>query len=162
MTARTDTSVRRSISVPAGPERAFEAFTAGIDHWWPREHHIGNAPLKKNVIEGRMGGRCMGQHEDGSESDWGRIVVWEPPRRFVMLWLINPDWKCEPDASRASEVEVRFTPQADGTTRVDLEHRHFERMGERWNNMKMGVEAEGGWGTLLQLYAGYVQKEGAK
>jgi Activator of Hsp90 ATPase homolog 1-like protein len=162
MTAQTDSAVRRSISVQAGVERAFQAFTAGIDHWWPREHHVGNAPLRKNVIEGRVGGRCFGEHEDGSESDWGRVLVWEPPRRFVLAWMINPNWKFEPDLSRTSEVEVVFSSQTDGTTRVDLEHRNFESMGEAWNNMRMAVDAQGGWGTLLQLYAGFVEKEDVK
>jgi uncharacterized protein YndB with AHSA1/START domain len=162
MTASTDTVVRRSISVRAGVERAFEAFTSGVDHWWPREHHIGNAPFRENVIEGRVGGRCFGKHEDGSESDWGSILVWEPPRRFIFAWQIGLNWKSDPDLSRASEVEVRFTPQADGTTRVDLEHRNFERMGEGWNNMRMAVNGKGGWGDLLQLYAGFVEKDEGK
>lgn len=162
MTPQTDTAVRRSISVPAGAERAFQTFTAGIDNWWPREHHVGGSPLKRNVIEGHLGGRCFGQHEDGSESDWGKVIVWEPPQRFVMAWMITPAWTHEPDISRASEVEVRFTPQADGTTRVDLEHRHFERIGEGWNNMRMAVESEGGWGMLLQRFAGFVEKDSGR
>lgn len=162
MTAQTDSAVRRTISVRAEAARAFQAFTAGIDQWWPREHHIGSSPLKRNVMEEGVGGRCFGEHEDGSQSDWGKVVVWEPPKRFVLAWMINPDWKFEPDLSRTSEVEVLFTPQADGSTRVDLEHRHFERMGEGWNNMRMAVDSQGGWGTLLQHFAGFVEKGDVK
>ena len=72
MTERTDTAVRKSISVRAGVERAFQAFTEGIDDWWPRTHHVGNAPAKKGFIEGHAGGRCYTEHIDGSETDWGR------------------------------------------------------------------------------------------
>lgn len=159
MTELTDTAVRKSISVRAGVERAFQAFTEGFDDWWPRGHHVGNAPAKRASIEGRTGGRCYTEHTDGSETDWGRVLVWEPPERFVMAWLINGNWKCEPDPSKASEVEVRFTRQPDGTTRVDLEHRGFERMGEGGTNMRMVVDSSaGGWGGLLPLYAAYVQK----
>jgi uncharacterized protein YndB with AHSA1/START domain len=64
----------------------------------------------------------------------------------------------EPDPSRASEVEIRFTPQPDGTTRVDLEHRNFARMGESGTNMRMMVDTPTGWSGLLRLYAGYVEK----
>jgi uncharacterized protein YndB with AHSA1/START domain len=158
MTSETDTAVRKSISVRAGVERAFQAFTAGIDGWWPREHHIGNAPMTKGVIEGHVGGRCYSEHTDGSESDWGRVLIWEPPQRFVMAWLINANWQHDPDPSRTSEVEIRFTPQSDGTTCVDLEHRNFERMGESGNNMRTAVDSPMGWGGLLQFYADCVAK----
>jgi uncharacterized protein YndB with AHSA1/START domain len=157
-TTQNDTAVRKSISVRAGVERAFEAFTAGMDSWWPREHHIGKSPMTKSVLQCRAGGRCYSEHADGSESDWGLVTVWEPPRRFVLAWLINANWQYDADLSRTSEVEIRFTPQADGTTRVDLEHRNFERMGESGNNMRMMVDAPGGWSGLLQRYAGFVDQ----
>ena len=162
MTAQSGTQVRKSISVRAEVERAFQAFTAGMDAWWPREHHIGGAPMKRSVMEGRVDGRCFTEHEDGSESVWGRVLVWEPPHRFVMAWLIDANWKYDPDLTRTSEVEVRFTPQADGTTRVDLEHRKFERMGESGNNMRMMVDSPGGWGGLLTRYVEYVEKGGGE
>jgi hypothetical protein len=133
-----------------------------MDSWWPREHHIGTAPMKRTVMEQRVGGRCYTEHADGSESDWGQVLVWEPPRRFIMAWLINANWKYDPDLSKASEVEVRFTEQSDGTTRVDLEHRNFERMGEGGTNMRMMVDAPGGWGGLLERYAGYIEKGDAQ
>jgi DNA-binding transcriptional ArsR family regulator/uncharacterized protein YndB with AHSA1/START domain len=158
MTTQTIAPVHRTISVRAGADRAFRVFTEGIQGWWPSEHHIGNAPAKKAAIEGHVGGRCYTEHVDGSESIWGRVMVWEPPQRFVMAWLIDANWKHDPDPSRTSEVEVRFTPQADGTTRVDLEHRNFERMGEGGSNMQMMVGSENGWNGLLKLFADYAEK----
>ena len=49
-------------------------------------------------------------------------------------------------------MEVTFTPVGEGSTRVDLEHRHFERMGEGGEKMRTGVDAEMGWGELLRMF----------
>ena len=88
------------------------------------------------------------------------MLVWEPPRKLVFSWQISADWKCEPDVSRASEVEIRFTPAGSGQTRVELEHRHFERMTTGAEAMRAGVNAEGGWGTLLKLFSDRVDGPG--
>jgi uncharacterized protein YndB with AHSA1/START domain len=151
--------VRRSVTVKANAERAFRVFTEGIDTWWPRSHHIGNSPLKKQVMEPRPGGRCYGQQMDGTDCEWGRILVWEPPHRFVMAWQITHAWGYEPDLAKSSEVEVRFTPEADGSTRVDLEHRHFERHGAGGQDMRNGVDTPQGWNGMLQLYREQVERE---
>ena len=164
MTATQDmieVPVRKSITVNASPERAFEVFTDDFDSWWPRSHHIGKSPMTKAVIEGRKGGRCYNEQEDGTDSDWGTIMLWEPPRRFVIAWQLTGNWEFEPDIGNSSEVEVRFTPEAGGKTRVDLEHRHFERLTRGGAEMRAGVDAEGGWGMLLQGYAARVDKTGA-
>ncbi len=144
--------VVKSVTVRASAEHAFTVFTDGFDSWWPRTHHIGTSPMKRAVMEGFVGGRCYSEQMDGTDCPWGEVTVWEPPRRIVFAWLISTDWKYEPERSRASEVEVRFTPLGDGTTRVDLEHRHFERCGDRGELMRERVGAEGGWGTLLGLF----------
>jgi uncharacterized protein YndB with AHSA1/START domain len=153
-----DAPVRKSITVKASQQRAFDVFTAGFDRWWPRSHHIGNAPMKRAVIEGRIGGRCYSEEVDGAQCDWGEIIEWEPPRRFVMAWKISKDWKYEPDLAKSSEVEILFTPLADGSTRVDLEHRKFERMGVGWEAMRGMVDSTGGWGGLLQLFTAEAEK----
>ena len=152
MTA-SEAPVRKSITVQASADKAFRVFTEGFDGWWPRTHHIGKSPMTKAIIEGFAGGRCYSQQADGTDCDWGSVLVWEPPHRFVMAWRITRSWGFEPDLAKASEVEVRFTPEADGSTRVDLEHRYFERHGEGWEAMRTSVDSTGGWGTLLGLYA---------
>ena len=109
--------------------------------------------MTKAIIEGRAGGRCYTEQEDGTECDWGTILVWEPPHRFVMAWQITHEWGYEPDLAKSSEVEIRFTAAPDGTTRVDLEHRHFERMGPGGASMRDSVDKPNGWVGLLQLFA---------
>jgi uncharacterized protein YndB with AHSA1/START domain len=145
--------VKKSITVQAGVERAFRVFTADYDSWWPRTHHTGKTPMTRAIIEGRAGGRCYSEHEDGSECDWGRVAAWEPPHRVVIAWQLRGDWTYDPDLANASEVEVRFTPVAGGATRVDLEHRHIERHGETAAAVRAGVDSPGGWSSLLELYA---------
>lgn len=144
--------VEKSVTVSASAERAFRVFTEGFDTWWPRTHHIGSAPMKRAVIEGFVGGRCYSEQVDGSDCPWGQVLVWDPPRRIVFAWQINTDWKFEPDLAKSSEVEVRFTPLGDGTTRVDLAHRGFERSGTAAQTMRDRVDAPGGWGSLLDLF----------
>jgi uncharacterized protein YndB with AHSA1/START domain len=161
MTTEADGSVRRSVTVTASPDRAFEVFTAELDSWWPRSHHIGKSPMTRCVLEGRVGGRCYSQQEDGSDCPWGQVLVWEPPHRLVIAWQITHAWGFEPDLARASEVEVRFTGVGGGRTRVDLEHRHFERMGPEGDKMRSAVGATGGWGTLLDLFAARVTASAA-
>ena len=59
----------------------------------------------------------------------------------------------EPDLAKASEVEIRFTPEAGGSTCVDLEHRHFHRHGAGGDSMRTAVDSPTGWGGLLKLFA---------
>jgi uncharacterized damage-inducible protein DinB len=145
--------VRKSVTVKTSVEHAFTVFTDGFDTWWPRSHHVGQSPLATAVIEGRVGGRCFGRSVDGTECPWGRITVWEPPRRFAFAWMLDGEWKYNPDTAQSSEVEVTFTPLDDGSTRVDLEHRHFERHGAAGAQVRTSVGSPNGWGDLLRMYA---------
>jgi uncharacterized protein YndB with AHSA1/START domain len=143
--------VRKTVRVKASPQTAFEVFTAGIDRWWPKSHDIGTAPLRESVIEPFVGGRWYSTHADGTEAVIGHVLVWEPAERFACTWEIGADWKSDARVAFASEVEVRFVAEAGGT-RVELEHRNFERMGAAAGE-KMRKDVDGGWPALLDLYA---------
>ena len=142
--------VRKSIHVDAQPDSAFEVFTTGIGRWWPKTHKIGPADLDRPVIEPREGGRWFELHGDGSECEIGKVPVWEPPSRLVLIWQLTPEFQYDPDL--ITEVEVRFTPDGEGT-RVDLEHRDLERMGEKADAMRETVSGPRGWPGLLALFA---------
>lgn len=159
MTGVTETAaVRKTITVNAGVEHAFRVFTEGYDSWWPRTHHIGKVPMQKAIIETRAGGRCYTIQTDGAECDWGRVLVWDPPHRLVLAWQITHEWGYEPDLSKSSEVDIRFIPEPGGRTRVDLEHRYFERHGAGGTAMRTAVDAANGWSGLLQLFAARVEQ----
>lgn len=145
--------VRKSITVRATPAHAFDVFVNGIDLWWPKEHSIGNTPIIRSVIEPGLGGRWYSNHEGGETCVSGRVLVWEPPSRLVLSWEINAKWK--PDTSISSEVEVRFTARGAGVTRVDLEHRNFETMGEGAKSLRDAVDQ--GWPAIMDLFRGITE-----
>jgi hypothetical protein len=152
--------VRKAVVVEASPQRAFEVFTAGIDSWWPKTHGIGATPLVKSVIEPFVGGRWYTRHEDGKDVVVGHVRAWEPGARFVVGWEISADWKPDARVEFASEVEVKFSAEGAGRTRVEVVHRDFERMGEGpGEKMRAGVDS--GWIGILDMYAKKVA-EGAK
>ena len=144
--------VRKSIVVQASPQHAFDVFTVGIDRWWPKSHGIGSAPLLESVIEPHVGGRWLSRHADGTEAVVGHVKTWQPGECFVVTWEISAEWKPDSRAAFASEVEVRFEAEAEGRTRVSLEHRNFERMGtEPGQSMRDAVD--NGWPGLLALFS---------
>jgi uncharacterized protein YndB with AHSA1/START domain len=144
--------VRKSLRVRADVAKAFRVFTEEMDSWWPRTHHIGSSQMKRVVVESRPGGAIYTDQEDGTVCPWGSVLTWEPPHLFVMAWQIRPDWTFEPDLSKCSEVEVRFTPADDGTTLVELEHRHIERHGAGWSKMHEQVNG------VLELFGAKVDE----
>jgi uncharacterized protein YndB with AHSA1/START domain len=147
------TSVHKSIVVNAPLERAFSVFTDEIGSWWPPDHHVLDAPLAEMVFEPRAGGYVYDRGTDGSECRWARVLAYEPPERVVFSWDINLQWQIETDLDRTSEVEISFTAEDDGRTRVDLEHRNLDRHGEGWERMRDAVGSPGGWGRGLGRFA---------
>ena len=146
----TDSAVRREIVVDVPPDRAFALFTAEMTSWWPAEHHIGSAPIAEIVIEPKAGGRWYTRHEDGTETNTGFVTLYDRPHRFSVTWQVGADWKYHPDL--VTTVDVRFTEDAPGRTRVALQHRDLDSFGEHAEQMKNVFEAPDAWtGTL----AGY-------
>ncbi len=143
--------VRKSMRVHASAPAAFEFFTAGMDRWWPKSHNIGRAPIRRCVIEPFVGGRWYNELTDGSEVTVGHVRAWEPGARLVVSWEITAQWQPEARVALASEVEVRFVPDGPSYTRVDIEHRDFERMAEGGETMRGAVDR--GWPGLLELFA---------
>lgn len=149
--ASAEQSVSKAVTVDVGASRAFEVFTEGMDTWWNRGHHIGTVDVSRFVLEPGVGGRWFEVGVDGSETEWGKVLVWEPPTRLVLCWQIGSGWQFEP--SLETEVEVRFIEEGPERTRVELEHRNLDRYGDDMEQMRSGFDSPGGWQGLLSLYA---------
>lgn len=107
--------------------------------------------MKDAVLEPRVGGRWYERGEDGSECEWGKVLVWEPPARVVLGWQINNDFHYDP--TTMSEVEIRFVAESAAVTVVELEHRNIERLGAAAEEFRKKVDGPNGWGAILQRYA---------
>jgi len=137
------TSVTTGVDVEAPIEHAFQVFTEGIGSWWNPEHHILQAELAEMVFEPHVGGHIIDRGTDGSECRWARVLAYDPPHRVCFSWDINLRWQLEPDPAKTSEVEVTFSAEEPSRTRVVLTHRHLERHGEGWEQMRDAVSS--GW-----------------
>ena len=136
--------LRLSFVVECPVGHAFSVWTARTSSWWPAAHTVTSAPGLEVVIEGRPGGRIFERTPAGVEVDWGEVTLWEPPTRLGYLWHIRTD------RADSTEVEIRFVDQGDATTRVDIEHRGWERLGSRgqtWRDVNRG-----GWDGVLPHY----------
>jgi uncharacterized protein YndB with AHSA1/START domain len=150
------TAIRTEVVVEAPVERAFRVFTEHFDDIKPREHNMLEVDIAQSIFEARSGGRVYDVGVDGSECQWARVLVYEPPHRIVFTWDISPQWQIETDLSKTSEVEVRFIRETADRTRVELEHRHLDRHGEAWASLRDGVASDGGWPLYLGRYADQV------
>jgi uncharacterized protein YndB with AHSA1/START domain len=93
------------------------------------------------VIEPGAGGRIYEQSPDGREFAWGRVVIWDPPGRLVCQWLVG---------ETATDLEVRFVPEPDGATVVEIEHRGWERFGAAGADRR-GMNDQGWSGVLTSF-----------
>jgi uncharacterized protein YndB with AHSA1/START domain len=154
MTHKPIAPIRKQIMVEAPQERAFRVFTEKFDTWWPREHHIGKAEMQAAVMELKAGGRMYEKGVDGSECEWGKVLVFEPPRRVVFTWQLTTQWQY--DADFVTEVEITFSAEGPQRTRVELEHRALDRYGDAAQTMRDMLDR--GWGRTLELYAASAQR----
>jgi hypothetical protein len=144
--------ITRTVTVKGSVERAFKVFTEQMGTWWPLETHsiAVDQGLEQRAetlrLDPHEGGRLEEVLEDGSTRGWGGVEVLEPPTRVVLWWKPN-DLPTPP-----TEVEVRFTALGDGT-RVDLEHRGWESLGEAAEVIRPLYSSEGGWTLVLRRYA---------
>lgn len=143
--------VRKELLIRASAERAFRAFTEEMGAWWPRTHHIGKSETRDVILEPREGGRWYEIGVDGSQCDWGKVLIWSPPRRLVLAWQITAAWQYDPDF--LTEVEIQFLEEGPRKTRLKLEHRNIERFGVKAEDIWSAFDSGGGWLGIITAFA---------
>jgi hypothetical protein len=142
--------LRISFDVACPAEHAFALWTSRIGTWWPLDHTVTGEPGLAVVLEGGVGGRIYERTAAGTEHDWGQVTVWDPASRLAYLWHLGQD------RSQATEVDIRFVARGEGDTRVEIEHRGWERLGttaDAWRDRN-----QIGWQTLLPHFAAALTK----
>ncbi|MDQ4006322.1 MAG: SRPBCC domain-containing protein [Actinomycetota bacterium] len=143
METAATTPIRIERRVSASPTRAFEVFFHQIDSWWPLGTHSVHGERGTVIVEAGPQGRIVEHPAEGEDIEWARVEVWDPPRRLVLRWHPNPE------RSGDTEVEVRFTPDGDGTM-VELEHRGWEHIGPEGSEIR--GEYDTGWIPVLDRF----------
>ncbi|MBF6604130.1 MAG: SRPBCC domain-containing protein [Chloroflexi bacterium] len=145
--------IRKAVTVRSDLDHTFGVFVREIGRWWPtRPFSLGQEQVVQVTFEPRLGGRVFETWADGRTVDWGHVLAWEPPARFAISWEILP---------RATEVEVHFRPLGPALTRVELEHRGWERLTAEQiaaaTRQAGGYEA--GWASILSDFVAATEAE---
>jgi hypothetical protein len=131
---QTINTVSHSVLVPLAPEAAFELFA-----------------------DARA---CSRRATEAAGTSVSRTAVLGPPVAEAHVAPVafaaagmapDPRMEVRPRPAKATEVEVTFSAEDDGT-RVTLKHRGFEVHGEAGAAMHDSVGSDGGWPSLLQMY----------
>jgi uncharacterized protein YndB with AHSA1/START domain len=130
-----------SFEIACSQDRAFQLWTSRTSTWWPAGHSVSGASDLEVVFEAHVGGRVYERTPAGDEHDWGSVTRWEPPTALGYTWHLRAD------RADATDVEIRFLPAAGGGTRVEIEHRGWERLGARSGERREGNRH--GWEAVL-------------
>jgi uncharacterized protein YndB with AHSA1/START domain len=128
--------LKMSFDVACSAEHAFAVWTSRISTWWPSDHTVTGQTGLDIVLQGGVGGRLYERTADGTEHDWGEVTVWEPPTKMAYLWHLRQD------RADATEVEIHFLALGGTLTRVEIEHRGWDRSPDNpvggWYGMRKG------------------------
>jgi hypothetical protein len=142
--------LRLSFEVACSVEHAFTVWTSKINSWWPTDHTVSGEEDLLIVLQGEICGRIYERTADGTEHDWGKVTVWDPPTRLGYVWHLRRD------QSQATDVEIRFHALGAESTRIDIEHRGWERLGADEDVRRQ--ENRLGWEALLPHFVATIEK----
>jgi len=125
--------------VQAGPQEAFEVFTARIGDWWPLATHSVHGAGGSVAF---AGGEIVERSAAGEVSVWGTVTRWDPPAAVTFTW--HPGRS----ADRPTEVTVSFAAAGEQTL-VTLEHTGWEAYDDP---AAARAEYGHGWPAVLDRY----------
>jgi hypothetical protein len=136
-------SVSKSIEVAVSPAVAFDVFTREIDAWFRVDRDTLPDITRTAAIrfEPHLGGRLLDVHDlvTGEGRELGRITVWEPGSRLVLL------------SNDGTEVDVTFERHGAGS-RVTLTHRGLDRLAPQ----RARALRRAGWPSLAPIYRDHI------
>ena len=150
-----DRAVKKSIIVERDVATTFRAWTEQIHLWWPiGTHSLSGEAQSRVTIEGRINGRFYERASGGVEYDWGAVTTWEPPHRLSFTWHLGSGQQLP------TRVDVEFIALSAHKTRVQLEHRGPELIGDLW---KQRVNIfNNAWAAVLSQLQLFLNSKGSE
>jgi uncharacterized protein YndB with AHSA1/START domain len=142
--------VVRRVEVGISPALAFALWHERLDAWWPKGHSRSGAAGTTVHLEPAVGGRFYERTLDGRELDWGRVEVWDPPRRIVHTWMLGSG------EERPTTVEVTFTQAGPARTLVVVNHSPGRLAPETWEARSDRFVR--GWSAVLEAFSNAVDQ----
>lgn len=97
--------IEAEVHIAAKPGVIFEAFTTGLDSWWPHRTR-----QEANIVyEPEVGGRVFEDWGDGCGLLYGQVSVYDPPHRHE---LVRSGMGAAPFMTQSAEA---LEPDGDGT-----------------------------------------------
>ncbi|GAA4356719.1 SRPBCC domain-containing protein [Angustibacter luteus] len=128
--------VVRELRVAVDPATAYAVFTAHLGGWWPLGGFSVHGATSSVAFEGDA---VVERAADGQVSVWAEVLERREPELLRLAW--HPG--AGPD--RATEVEVTFSPDDEGTL-VRLVHSGWERLADPQSGRDSYA---GGWVAVL-------------
>ena len=148
----TTDPLRLSFEIACPRDHAFDVWTKRMDVWWPKGHSTSGDPATVVTLEPRIGGRIYERTSDGTRVDWGEITRWDPPRSLAYLWHIGRE------LDDATDVELTFVDNGDGTTRLDIVHSGWQRLADGGAYRDANTR---GWQSLIPSFTEAACRGGA-
>ena len=136
--------VRKTVTVPIPPARAFEVFTGEIGSWWPVATHSVGLEHATSVLMGtNVGDQVVEQMDDGTTSVWGTLIRFDPAARA------RPHV-----ARRASRPRTRRFLRSDSPLPPTARSSSLVHSGlERWENGEATAnDYLEGWDAVLSRF----------
>ena len=109
-------SVENSVLIAATPARVWQAMTADIDHWWPKDHSWWGQAATLS-IDARAGG-CFCERAGAQQAQHLQVVFVDPEKTLRMTGGLGPM------QGMGLHGVAEWTLQAEGTsTRVSWRYR---------------------------------------
>ncbi len=136
--------LRFSFEVDCRQEHAFDTWTSRIGTWWPVSHSVTVEDGLEIVLRVPPRGPDLRTNAGRGRARLGRGHDLGATSRLGYLWHLRRD------RADATDVEIRFVAHGVDSTRVEIEHRSWERLGAEgpeWRDRNRG-----GWESLLPHY----------
>lgn len=121
----TSATHRLTLEIAKPHPAVWKAFTAEIQHWWPKDFYATESP-QRMVFEVKPGGRLYEDAGNGNGLVWYQVIAVSAPNSITMSGFIAPPF----GGPATSLLNVTFSPKGKAATAMEVTDSTFGRLGD--------------------------------